>query len=548
VGGALACSQQTSQSPGFSTPTSAEDSGAPAAMDATAAADSSPGGGFADGGSSGSGGSSDATLGDDGASAADTSGAGAGDATYDDAPWGTPLPPWDGSGPVVSDSGPPPACTGLQCQAVNCAGMGQPETSLTGTVRDPAGALPLYNIYVYVPNTMPDPITPGHPTCTPCEAPASGHPVIGALTDASGKFTIQKGAASAWGVPAGQNIPIVLQAGKWRRQLVIPQVTPCAGNNLDTLLGPDKMRLPKNSSEGDMPLIAFTSGCDPAECFLRHIGIADSEFVPPGSPKGHVQFYTGQDVGLSGSASMVTGGNTFQNTYQWWTSAANLANYDIVFNACECNPNDRNMYATGGASAYTAIDTYLNGGGRVFSTHYYYNWFAPPTGGADLQSVAQWTPGGFVGGGAEMDTIDMTFPKGQAFAQWLQNNAVTTTLGNVTLYDTRDDVTALAPAGCSTANATCLSTQWIVHPGDNHPRYISFNTPVSSAPEMQCGRAVFSDVHLSGASDDTVFPAECAVSDPNYAVNEKALEFLFFDLSSCIQPPNVPPPVPTRRE
>jgi hypothetical protein len=191
----------------------------------------------------------------------------------------------------------------------------------------------------------------------------------------------------------------------------------------------------------------------------------------------------------------------------------------------------------------------LNGGGRLFTTHYYYNWFTPGTGSPDLASVAQWTPDGMggspTGPNTETENLDTSFPKGQAFAQWLQNIGATRTLGSIDLVDTRDDVGAPAPAGCG-STMSCLSTQWIVHPGDNHPRYLSFNTPVGATTDKQCGRAVFSDVHLSGASDDTAFPAECAGADPmgQYAHNEKALEFLFFDLSSCVQNDQKPPPLP----
>ncbi len=79
--------------------------------------------------------------------------------------------------------------------------------------------------------------------------------------------------------------------------------------------------------------------------------------------------------------------------------------------------------------------------------------------------------------------------------------------------------------------------------------YMSFNTPIAAPAAKQCGRAVFSDVHLSGTSDDSIFPNECANADPDgsHAVNQQALEFLFFDLSSCVQENNVypPPPPPT---
>jgi hypothetical protein len=257
---------------------------------------------------------------------------------------------------------------------------------------------------------------------------------------------------------------------------------------------------------------------------------------------------------------MVTGGEPVASTYAWWASSTNLLENDIVFNACECNPNDR------GATAYAAMDTYLNGGGRVFATHFYYNWFEPsPPATNDLFSVASWRNPGLTpmnsATSTEADTIDQTFPKGAAFATWLQDNGITTTLGSITLGDVRDDVNGILPAGCEAAG-TCLSTQWIYTTtptaGLNAgPRYISFNTPVAAPVASQCGRAVFCDVHLSGTSNNATFPMECTTNNPDpngtHVTNEKALEFLFFDLSSCVQaespdagvavpPPTQPPP------
>lgn len=464
-------------------------------------------------------------------------------------------------GSIVSDAG-DGGCSNLQCQVdLACDGA---QTTLTGTVYDPAGVMPLNGIYVYIPNGPLDPITPGiatadgglPTTCTACEAPSSGSPIIGALTDASGKFTLTRGTGPYAGVPTGTNIPIVLQAGKWRTQLTITQpVTSCATLDLDTVFNSGmgtpqqqhQMRLPSKASEGDMPRIAFTSGYDPAECFLLHVGIDPSEFVAPASTTGHVHFYTAKNaLDPDGAGPQVTGGNTPAETYEWWTNPSNLAQYDIVFNACEGAANGRIPPTTpdGGINAYSSMDDYLKVGGRLFATHYYMNWFTNNVT-PDLQSVAQWRTWG-AGGGAgiyEADNIDQTFPKGQAYAQWLENIGATTTLGDVTLNDTRDDVLSLEPTSCSTATATCYSTQWIYHPGDNHPRYVSFNTPVNvqANAASQCGRAVFSDVHLSGAvTQDYTFPAECATADPTYATNEKALEFLFFDLASCIQDDSQP--------
>jgi hypothetical protein len=441
-----------------------------------------------------------------------------------------PMLGMQGDGPT-----PTPGCMGMQCQSQidSCESNGKSPTTITGTVYDPAGALPLYNVYVYIPNGTPLAIAPGNPTCTACQAPASGSPVIGTLTDAKGNFTLQQGTTDKWGVPSGADIPLVIQVGKWRRQIKIPTVTKCTANAIPNPASPaQRLRLPAKSSEGDMPMMAFTSGCDPAECFLRHIGIADSEFVPPTSTTGHVHFYTGQ------SGSQIPGGNQAAQTYQWWSSEANLLKYDIIFNACECSENDR------GPAAYPAMHSYLSAGGRLFTTHYYFNWFTPPDGSggyvSDFNGVVNWMPNGFGGTGMGY-FIDTTFPKGKAFADWMQDNKITQTYGSVNLVDTRNDMGTSKPE----------SSRWIYN--GNSPTdpaysemYMSFNTPVGKPPASQCGRAVFSDVHLSGSSDTTPFPQECAGADPTgmYSTNEKALEFLFFDLSSCVQDNSQPPPPP----
>jgi hypothetical protein len=356
------------------------------------------------------------------------------------------------------------------------------------------------------------------------------------LTDANGNFTLQAMPGDKWGVPSGQDIPLVLQVGKWRRQLTIPNVTACTQNALPNT-GTQRLRLPAKSSEGDLPLIAFTSGCDPAECFLRHIGIDDSEFVPPGSGAGHVHFFTALDSGSP--AAHVAGGNTPMDTYSWWLQPQNLLKYDIIFNACECDPNNRNAL---GMDAYGAVEAYLEGGGRLFATHYYYNWFAPATGPLDEQGVVNWElPEGLNSQPFSTFFIDTTFPKGQAFADWLQNAGVTQTKGQIALTDTRYDMNTITPTG----------TRWIYNANNADDAtyatmYMSFNSPVGKPTAMQCGRAVFSDVHLSGSSSNGVFPSECLDPDPGgaHAVNEKALEFLFFDLSSCVQDNSMPPPPP----
>ncbi|MEI8254074.1 MAG: hypothetical protein WCJ30_00210, partial [Deltaproteobacteria bacterium] len=123
-------------------------------------------------------------------------------------------------------------CTNLCLLQVGCAGGRT--TTVTGTVRAPtpstylaAGrrADPLYGAVVYIPNGRVEAFTPGV-TCDQCGAIASGDPLVQAATGYDGRFTLTN-------VPVGDNIPLVIQLGRWRRQVRIPHVTACATLDLD---------------------------------------------------------------------------------------------------------------------------------------------------------------------------------------------------------------------------------------------------------------------------------------------------------------------------
>ena len=88
-----------------------------------------------------------------------------------------------------------------------------------------------------------------------------------------------------------------------------------------------------------------------------------------------------------------------------------------------------------------------------------------------------------------------------------------------------------------------LAQAWILKP-DTVP-YFSVNTPVEQAatPANQCGRLVHTGIHISGGGETTdPFPSSCDVGA--LTAQEKALEFLIFDLSACILPNNVIPQPP----
>jgi hypothetical protein len=190
------------------------------------------------------------------------------------------LPARDGRAPS-SPPGPSSNCVNLQCQQLACSGGAT--TSVSGTVYDPAGENPLYNVAVFVPNRQPEPFGAGA-TCDRCSDLYTGSPVAATLTDAEGRFKLEN-------VPAGTNVPLVIQIGKWRRQVVIPSVSAC-GN---TPLPAELTRLPRTQAEGDIPLTSIATGnVDTLECVLRKMGVADSEFtLPTGNGRIHMYRATG---------------------------------------------------------------------------------------------------------------------------------------------------------------------------------------------------------------------------------------------------------------
>lgn len=434
-----------------------------------------------------------------------------------------------------TDAGPagdaPPPCTGLACQVVQCGGGGH--TSISGTVYDPAGKNPLYNVYVYVPNA-PLQAIPSGPMCTSCQAPASGSPIVGTQSNPDGSFTLND-------VPVGTGIPLVMQLGKFRREIMVDTVTQCVDNKVGKKDGSGNetlTRMPRKQAEGspndNIPKIAMATGsCDALECLMRKIGIDDSEFT---NPAGRVHIYTGDpSIGGTAAASYSTDAQT-----TLWNSHTTMEKYDIVMNSCECQPTDR-------GNDYKEVHQFLSDGGRFFGTHFHYNWFAPPTGPADFQATANWPlsdgsdPGPFY--------INTTIPKGVAFDQWMQavwkagKLAMTQPAppkGGLNIDAARHDVGTVKGA----------TTPWIYYTNSSikssnyETAYLSFNTPTAAMVDQQCGRAVFSDIHVSSAGGfgGTTFPAECD-SNP-MTQQEAALEFLFFDLSSCVGDDTKPPPPP----
>lgn len=500
---------------------------------------------------------------------------------------GITLQPADGS-----------ACTGLACQIVSCDGG--LKTTITGTVTDPAGARPINSAFVYVPNAPLQPFPPGVQN-DPCGGGGtlSGSPIVVTQTAVDGTFTLQN-------VPAGANIPLVIQVGRWRRRVTIPNVPACATTNANTALGftgncaqpvtggcahslctssttltancdgaqncvqkvcahdsyccntawdwdcvnevsaycqplqcpacpaappanYGALHLPQDKTQGDIPQIALvTGGCDMFECLLKRIGVNTTEFTN-NLGSGRVHMYQGL-----GGYPLEGGMNTMGTLF---ASQAQVNKYDMVLLPCDCG-REYGAGSYGGVSAVTSkneLVSYANVGGRFFTSHWGRNWIELNSGGGvPFPNVANWTNG--CGGGSITANIDTGFAKGLTFANWM--NLPTVGAGNpFTVNPERKDV----------ASVIAPTERWVYAStaGCGLPEVVNmaFNTPLGAMQKN--GRVAFSDTHVSAQDGFVVngsvqFPTIC---NPNNTMTaqEKALEYMFFDLGACNTPVNIPP-------
>jgi hypothetical protein len=412
-------------------------------------------------------------------------------------------------GAPAQPDAPSASCTGLCLQQVICPNPAV-TTTVTGTVLAPNGVDPVYNAMVYVPNGAAGaptygvtPFTPGvH--CGQCGSEVSGSPLVSTLTAVNGTFTLRN-------MPVGTNIPLVIQIGRWRRRITIANVPSCVTTAVSTGL----TRLPRNKTEGDIPLMAFSTGSvDALECVLRKIGIQDSEFTSP-TGTGRVHLYVGEGAGGAQAP-----GTPISATVLFGTQAQ-LNKYDMVFFPCQGA-----AYLKTAAEQQRVID-YVNAGGRVFATHYSYIWLfnVVPFSGTAAWQVDQVDPNLT---DPAIGYVNTSFPRGLALAQWLQLVGASTTLAQIQLDTLRIDFNGVVPPALHWISLGAPPTGAFTH-----PMQYSFDTPVGAPPASQCGRVFFNDYHVEDAfASGLTFPAEC--TGGVMTAQEKLLEFNIFDLGSCL--------------
>jgi hypothetical protein len=431
-------------------------------------------------------------------------------------------------------------CEGLECKVATCTP--DTPTTISGKVYAPNGTLPLYNVLVYVPNGPVLPFTEGA-SCDRCGASVT-NPVTSAITDETGSFKLV-------GAPTGENIPLVIQVGKWRRQIVVPTVTSC----VDTpLTDPQLTRLPKNKTEGDIPRIAISvGGADQMECLPLRLGIDPAEFTTSaGDGRIHLSLGHNNENGMNQPVRVfdttLNAGAELTSSDALWASAESLLKYDIVILSCEGDSFERDKPL----AVRQAMYDYASKGGRVFASHWHNVWFEQ--GPDPLPTTGTWETRMPNPAGNEQNqngddtpvpaTINQAFPKGAALAQWLLNVGASTTLGNMSLVYPRDNIQAVNDQ---------VAREWISVNNPNFPeapkavQYMSFNTPIGVPEEMVCGREVYTNLHVAVTDDNTGsnalgFPASCRGLE--LSAQEKAVAFMLFDLSACVMNDDFEPEPP----
>ncbi len=360
----------------------------------------------------------------------------------------------------------------------------------------PNGSLPLYNVTVYAPIQDPGPFNEGV-ECGQCTSGLPGGAYTSAQSDATGKFRLE-------GVPPGQNVPVIVTTGKWRRKVTIPNVVACTDNPM-----PDgTFRLPKNRTEGDIPRIAVVvGGCDPLACILSKIGLDASEFGDNVSGPQRVIWYTGLGA-LSGE---ILSPGTPKNATALWGDLNEMKKFDVIINSCECSEHNENK------TSPDLLKQYADLGGRVFGSHFHYTW--------SKTLIPSWIPTATWTGGSSTtpDLVDTSHPVGMAMAQWLVTVGASTTLGQIALSVKTNNASMVAPT----------TKRWLYSSATSNPttHYLSFETPVGAPMGQSCGKVVYAGMHVSSGKVGNTFPAACSTM---FTPDEKALVFLLFDLTACV--------------
>jgi hypothetical protein len=445
-------------------------------------------------------------------------------------------------------------CTGLCAYQQSCDG-GMP-TTVTGRILAGQSAWtnlppdPVPNVLVYISNGTVKDFVPGA-ACRQCGDDVSGEPLVSAYTNFDGTFTLTNVPVP----PAGAQVPLVIQMGRWRRQVMFPAPQACS----TTAIG--DFNLPRNHGEGQIPLTAISTGnVDALECVLLKMGVDQAEFTT-NSGGGRIHIYAegpntyvikpinAGDSGV-GPGAYIADPNSQQNPPAAISlpesallgAGGSFMNYDQIMLPCWGRPVPKTN------AELANLITYGDAGGHFFATHYSYSWLV---GNAEFNTVAQWHPDADNPGlGPWTLNVSQTAPPsppaahGGTFVKWLNlvqalsnwNANAVPNPAQVSITNPRYDADGVANGSIPWIDGKDQNQKKPKFLGSSLVEHFTFDTPVAAGPK--CGHAIFSDFHVTGVMRTNViaFPNEC---DKAFSPQEKILEYMIWDLASCVGPPRI---------
>ena len=446
-------------------------------------------------------------------------------------------------------------------------------TTITGKVYDPSGyaASPtsqnnvgLANVSVFQPAGALTPLTDnpaGGPACDTC-ASLSSPALASTVTNPDGTFTLT-------GVAPGPSQSLVVQSGRWRRQFSVGAVTACGTHAVPN----GDARLPRNRTDGlggvaDIPRLALVLGAaETLECFLRRVGLSDSEFAR-GANDYAAAIAKPQRLHLYRASGWSAGAGT-PSLATLMSATGPLPAYTAVIGSCDYGNHLgtwQDLSKTpAGSSAHDRLIAYANQGGRVFMDHYVAD--AMLTDG-----IAPWNGAGVATWDSASGTpstkkvrINNTTPGQQSLYQFLNAANAMATYGApyIPLIDPRFQVYSAGTNAIEWIRGLESWTaptpdEWVGTPAGDHAMSVSFETPLGAAAGAECGRVIFNGMHVSQSrapsyptTSGQTFPNQCtgypgAGASPS--AEELALEYQLFQLTACAitppPPPVIPPPPP----
>ena len=429
----------------------------------------------------------------------------------------------------------------------SCASCTLCNTRISGKVYDPssgapaiAGAnnLPLAGITVFQPAGALSTLTDGVScdTCASTDSPS----IAKTVTDATGSFTLSGATPSA-------NTRVVVQSGRWRREVSVP-VTACA----DNILALGTLRMPRDRTDSptgtaNIPKTALVTGNQESlACLFRKLGISASEIQRRTGPGDLHRFQLYRDNGMD-----YAGGAPAFSTL---LNAATMSEYAAVIQDCDGSSTNGGYSSGLTAGERTVMRNFVDAGGRMFADHW--NGIAPLMS-AQFLPTATLTGGDVPAGMPAAGRVLVGTPPQQLFSDWLNAVAATTTYGpgwiNVAtprrnLFNPGPGTVHWVAGRNNDTWGTGAPPAAPTNPADYTLSY-SFETPLSSTcAGGGTGRFIFNGMHVSGARGTTgTFPGSCSIAAA-LTEEEKALVYQLFQLTACqlggAPPPPPPPPLP----